>query len=188
MRLHRLPKGLWILLFAGCVAGAAILIWNAKHLLYPTPENESAFMKHYNPEHVISRFRSNESFAQGNHGSSAAGWKYVSRTTGFDSVFVMCTEKSIPLMNALRQDVSEQLRENGAQILAQIGDSQNGFRFDYKSGHVIGSVTILPLIIGTGSGVHRASPLPQGLVDVKAQIEETEKWFPEGLRMVNPSL
>lgn len=179
MRSHRFPRGLWIFLFALCAAASTIIIWNFTHILYPTPETESAFLQHYSPERVISSFKSNQSSASSHHyGSSAGGRKYVTHNSGFESFFVMPPEKWMPLMDALKEDASKQLIGNGAQILAEGGDPKNGFRFDYKAGHVIGSVTILPLIIATPSSMRRAGPLPQGLVDVTARIDQTEMWFP----------
>lgn len=179
MRSHRFLKGFWILLFTVCVAAGAVLIWNSTHLLYPTPETESAFLQHYTPEPVISSFKSNESSSSFRHGSSAAGRKYISNKAGFESLFVMPQKRWMPLMNALKEDASKQLIANGAYILAQSGDPQNGFRFDYKAGHVIGSVTILPLTVTSPSTVQRAVPLPAGLIDVTARIEQTEVWSPK---------
>src|SRR5258707_4742719 len=180
MRSHpQFLKGLWIPLFTVCAAASAVLIWNSTHMLYPTPETESAFLQHYTPERVISSFKSNESSASFSHGSSTAGRKYVSHKAGFESLFVMPQERWMPLMNALKEDASKQLIANGAHILAQSGDPRNGFRFDYKAGHVIGSVTILPLAVSSPSTVQRAVPLPAALVDVTARIELTEVWFPK---------
>ena len=80
-------------------------------------------------------------------------------------------------MNALRDDVSTQLVNNGAQILSQSGDARDGFHFEYKLGKSIGGLTISPL--STNSIVHRATPLGRGLLDVTVHIEQTEKWFPK---------
>jgi hypothetical protein len=188
MRLRRFLKGLWILLFIVCAALTTLVMWNAKHMLYPRPETESAFLQHYTPERVISRFKANESSGFGHHLSSAAGQKYVRRDAGFDSSFVMCPAKWMPLMNALQEGASQQLVANGAHILTQTGDPRTGFRFDYKAGHVIGSLTILPLIIGTPSNMHRATQLPAGLVDVTARIDQTEMWFPKDPGMIQISV
>jgi hypothetical protein len=176
MRVGKLRIGFWILLLSVCTAGGAVLIWEHTHMLYPAPENESAFLQHYTPEHVISRFQAKESSNSGHHASSSAGRKYVSREAGFECNFAMSSDKWMALMEALDEDASQQLAASGAQILDHSGDPRNGFRFDYKAGHVIGSLTILQL---APSGFHRVAPLPAGVAYVTARIEQTELWFPK---------
>jgi len=89
-------------------------------------------------------------------------------------------------MNALRDDVSLQLVANGAQILRQSGNPQDGFHFDYRLGRSLGTLTISPL--RTDSLIHRVTPLSKGLVDVTARIEQTETWFPKEPGMIRVSV
>ena len=91
-------------------------------------------------------------------------------------VFPNAVRKVDALMNALRDDVSTQLAQNGAQILSQSGAARDGFHFEYKLGKSIGTLTISSLSID--SHIWRATPLREGLVDVTARIEQTETWFP----------
>jgi hypothetical protein len=83
----------------------------------------------------------------------------------------------MPLMNALRDDALQQLANNGAEVLSQSGDSSDGFHFDYKINHSIGSLIISPFAIH--SHIRRNMPLPHGLEDVTVNIEQTEQWFPK---------
>ncbi len=82
-------------------------------------------------------------------------------------------------MTALNNDAYQQLVANGAQILSQSGNPRDGFRYDYKLGKSIGTLTILPLAITAPSLIHRREPLPVGTVDVTARIEQREMWFPK---------
>src|SRR5260370_42343824 len=83
---------------------------------------------------------------------------------------------ALPIFN---NDAYQQLVANGAQILSQSGNPRDGFRYDYKLGKSIGTLTILPLAITAPSLIHRREPLPVGTVDVTARIEQREMWFPK---------
>jgi hypothetical protein len=176
MKSHPILVGLSILLLAVCV-DVAPGIWNKLHTLYPTPETESAFLKNYTPKSVIERFEADMGSSSMHHSGGGAGREFVTHSGGFQWFFAMRSEKWMPLMNALRDDVSAQLVGNGAQILSQSGGARDGFHFEYKLGKSIGTLTISPL--QKTSLIHRATPLCKGLVDVTARIEQTETWFPK---------
>ena len=179
MKSYRLWIGLSILLLTLCGLVVFPSVWDHLHTLYPTPETESAFLKNYTPQRVIEQFRWNLSSSNsGNNRTNAAGREFVTHTAEFDEFFAMRSQKWMPLMNALRDDVEAQLVGNGAQILSRSGDSRDGFHFDYKLGNSFGSLTISPLAIGSPPP-HGGAPLPEGTVDVTAHIELTEKWFPK---------
>jgi hypothetical protein len=176
---YRLWIGLSILLLSLCGLVVVRSVWDQVHTLYPTPETESAFLKNYTPHRAIERFRWNLSSSNsGNNRTNAAGHEFVTHTAEFDEFFAMRSQKWMPLMNALRDDVEAQLVGNGAQILSQSGDSRDGFHFDYKLGNSFGSLKISPLAISS-SPPRQGHPLPEGTVDVTAHIELTEKWFPK---------
>lgn len=176
MKSHPILVGLSILLLAVCVV-VVPGIWDHLNTLYPTPETESAFLKNYTPKSVMDRFDAEGGSSVMHHSGGGAGRKFVTHTGGFEWYFSIRTEKWMPLMNALRDDVSAQLADNGAHILGQSGDARDGFHFEYKVGKSIGTLTILPL--AQTSLIHRATPLCNGLVDVTAHIEQTETWFPK---------
>ena len=166
-----------VLLLALCVVLVAPRIWEQLYYLHPTPETESAFLKNYTPQTVIERFQDGRQSSSSGHSSGTeAGHKFITYTAGFYATFAMPSEKSIPLMNALSDDVSAQLVNNGAQILSQTGNAHDGFHFAYQLGNSIGTLTISPLSINS---LHPPPPLRQGFVYVNARIDQSEKWFPK---------
>jgi hypothetical protein len=175
---YRLWIGLSILLLTLCGFVVVRSVWDQLHTLYPTPETESAFLKNYTPQRVIEQFRCNLSSSNSGSRTNAAGREFVAHTAEFDEFFAMRSQKWMPLMNALRDDVEAQLVGSGAQILSQSGDSRDGFKFDYKLGNSFGSLKISPLAISSPPP-HQGAPLPEGTVDVTARIELIEKWFPK---------
>ena len=88
-------------------------------------------------------------------------------------------------MNALRNDVLQQLANNDAEVLSQSGILPGALRFDYRINQSIGSLIIWTLM---NSQVQRNMPLPEGIDDVTVKIEQTEKWFPKGLGANQASL
>jgi hypothetical protein len=186
MKSHPILAGFAVLLLAICGAAVVFDIWDHLHPLYPISGTESAFLKNYKPTGVFDRFSVGHAGSYGQHSGGGAGREFVTHTAGFEGYFPMRSEKWMPLMNALRDDVSAQLVGYGAQILSQNGDSREGFHFDYKLGKSVGTVTIVPLAIN--SLIHRNTPLPKCMVDVTAQIEQTETWFPEGQGTITASV
>jgi hypothetical protein len=177
----RIVLGLFAVLLTLAGAVAVPVIWNRIHTLYPTSETESAFLKNYTPQHVIEAYQcSTQSSAHvGPSGGGEAGDKFVTHHGGFEWFFAMRSDKWTPLMTALNNDAYQQLVANGAQILSQSGNPRDGFRYDYKLGKSIGTLTILPLAITSPSLIHRREPLPVGTLDVTARIEQKETWFPK---------
>ena len=170
---------LWIWRFALLltVCGAIAVIWDHLHTLYPTPDTESSFLKNYNPQSVIEPFKFKLPSSDTAGKTSGAGRAFVTHTADFQSFFAMRSEKWMPLMRALSEDLRAQLLQNGAQILNESGEPRSGFHFDYKVGKTFGSAKILPLAIDTH--IPRRIPLPEGTVDVDTRIEVEEKWFPK---------
>ena len=87
-------------------------------------------------------------------------------------------------MNALHEDVLQQLADNNAEILSQRGDLLDGFHFDYRINRSAGWLTISPIAVDT----RNQRRLPQGMETVTVKIEETEKWFPNSAAMIGASL
>jgi hypothetical protein len=172
-----------LLLTVGVVA--VPLIWDRVHTFYPTLETESAFLKNYSPTNVLNRF--NDGQASSSSGRSAgAGYESVAHTANFEGYFALCSEKFMPLMDALRDDVAAQLVGNGARILSQIGVAQAGFHFEYKLGKTVGSVTISPLQLTPD--LSRRNPLPNCMVDVQTRIDVAEKWSPKEPGLIQVSV
>jgi|HubBroStandDraft_6_1064221.scaffolds.fasta_scaffold875582_1 hypothetical protein len=158
------------------VVSAAWASWDGT-LLKDTPETKSAFLNNYSSQHLIERFRWTSPLAQaGPSMSYEPGKDFVSHRSETTWYLAMRSDKRLVLMTALADDVSAQLTLNGAQIISHSGDPQTGFHFDYKLGKTIGSVTISP--VEMTSSIHRVTPLPPGIADVKATVAVMEKWFP----------
>jgi len=177
MKLDRLLIGLFVLLLTVTAVGATWVAWDRSHTLYPTSETESTFLKSYTPKSVIEHFDLMAPSSYTQHNGGGAGREFVSRNAGFEWFLVLRPEKWTPLMNALRDDVSEQLAHDGGQVLSQSGNPQDGFQFSYKIDKSIGSLTISPLTVT--SLIHRKTPLCKGMEDVSVRIEQRETWFPK---------
>jgi hypothetical protein len=181
MKSHRLTIALFVL---ACIVGAVALRHHFR-LYYASPETESAFLRSYTPEHVIDRFRKKGSHSHTRNFGSGAGRDSVPHEAGFDFFVVLRRESWMPLMNALRDDALQQLSNNGAEVLSQGGNSQDGFRLEYKINQSMGSLRILPLAIN--SQIRRNMPLPQGMEDVTVKIDQAEKWFPKKMGTIRVS-
>jgi hypothetical protein len=185
MKSRRVLIALSVLLLAVSL-GAVPIVWDRLHTLYPTTETESLFLKNYTLKNVIEKFEDKRGVTTDSYKSGEAGRKFVTHTARFDGCFALRTEKWMPLMNALNDDVATQLVEYGATIFSQSGDPRQGFQFDYQLDKTVGSLTILPL--ASTSDVHRRMPLPTGTLDVRISIELTEKWFPKEPSMIRASI
>jgi len=173
------------------------LIWDRVHTFSPTPlsltpETECAFLKNYTPTNVLNRFNEGQVSYSGGRGA-AAGHDSVTHTATFHGDFALCSEKFMPLMDALSHDVAAQLVGNGARILSQVGEAPAGFHFDYKLGQTVGSVTIAPLEltpVEPARFLGHSMPVPNCMVGVHTRIDVAEKWFPkdEGLIQVSVSI
>src|SRR5215831_4551340 len=108
---------------------AGWFIWDRVHTFSPTPEIESTFLKNYTPTNVLNRFNDLQA-SYGIGRGSGTGRDSVTQTADFRGDFALCSEKFVPLMYALSDDVVAQLVRNGARILSQIGDARAGFHFD----------------------------------------------------------
>jgi hypothetical protein len=175
MKSSRVSIAFPVLLLSALLLTAAWLTWDRLHTYPAAPETESAFLKNYTPASVLNRFNDGQgSYSNGR--TAGAGYESVTHTANFEGHFALCSERFMPLMDALRDDVAAQLVGNGARILSQIGVSEAGFHFDYKLGKTMGSVSISPLQL-TPELSGRRNSLPNCMVDVQTRIDVAEKWF-----------
>ena len=89
--------------------------WDRFHTYPATSETESAFLNNYTPKNVLNRFNA-ESYSNGR--SASAGHDSVTHTANFHGYFALCSEKFMPLMDALSDDVAAQTSREGARILS----------------------------------------------------------------------
>jgi hypothetical protein len=153
--------------------------------VYPTPETQSAFLKNYTPEGVAARFASTKySFHESmGGGPSEAGREFATHERNFERYFVIQAKDWMPLMTALREDVSSQLVSQGIQIPDQTGDPRDGFQFQYNSGKTLGTVNVEPLkMVAPEDAIgHLTSGRPnticEGEAAVKLRVSLQEKYF-----------
>jgi hypothetical protein len=162
-------------IFPLALAGLAVfvsLIQQRFFNVYPTPETESAFLKHYTPELAVNKFRlKNNSFGWQSSMSAGAGREFATHSGDFQGDVAIDPKCWMRLMSSISEDLSAQLSRDGAQILNQSGDALDGFHFDYKLGKSLGSVAISPLRIVS---VLRGCTC-QAVVHVYVSVEE--KYF-----------
>jgi len=174
-----------ILLVAAAVLGLPTVAligyasWVNAHTHYPSPENESGFLRAYDSKAVVQPFiYREESLSEGRASGGGAGTKFVTHSAGFNEYFAMRADQADSLMVAVNHDVSTRLLLSGSRILSQSGTSSTGFRIEYATRNTIGAISIQPLAPGA---VHRMMPLPDGLKDVSLNIDVREEWFPKGI-------
>jgi len=152
--------------------------WETAHLVYPSPENESAFLHAYDSKAVVQPFMANEGFHEGRERGGGAGRKFVTHSACFYEYFAMQADRADSMMTAVNDDVLHRLILSRARILDQSGTSSAGFRYEYALGNSIGNISIRPLAPGA---IHCNIPLPDGLKDVSLSIDVREEWFPQGV-------
>lgn len=151
--------------------------WVQAHMVYPSPQNESTFLRAYDPKAVVRPFFALEGYSESRESGGGAGTKFVTHSAGFGEHFTMRADQADSLMVAVNNDISQRLLLNGARILNQSWTPSIGFRYQYATGNSIGSLTVQPLSPGA---IRRNMPLPSGLEDVSLNIDVREQWFPEG--------
>jgi len=153
--------------------------WESAHMVYPSLENESAFLRAYDPKVVLMPFiYEMQGYTEPGGIGGGAGTRFVTHSAHFGEYFAIRVERKDSLMAAVNENIAQRLLVSGAQILNESGTSSSGFRFDYKTRNTLGSVSIRPLSPGA---VHRNMPLPDGLEDVSLDIEVREQWFVKGI-------
>ena len=153
--------------------------WVNAHLHYPGPDNESAFLRGYDPKAVVEQYMTpNEHLGESRGSGGGAGVKSVTHSARFGEYFTIQKSLKGSFILAVNRDISQRLVVNGAQILREDGSPSTGFHFDYKTGNTVGSIAILPL---APEPDNRSMPLPDLLEDVVLNIDVSETWFPKGI-------
>jgi hypothetical protein len=148
--------------------------WLKSHRIVPGPENQSSFLKSYDPEEVIKNFRNPP---QGSGIRQNSGFttdtKSVQHTAGFGFDFTIQSNRKPDLMTALHEDLLRRFAVTHTQVLGKSVESDGGFRYEYQSGNSVGSISVHPPLPGI---VHRNTPLPATLEDVMVDIQIEETW------------
>jgi hypothetical protein len=155
------------------------LIWVAldqTQLISPASENESAFLKTYTPAKVIDRFKSAQ-FSQESVGTtSGAGREFATHEADFEPTFVINAGDWVALMDALRDDITSRLAEQGGEIVDESGNAADGFQIEYAIGKSQGTVAVGPLTSVAASSLISVGPA-KDKATVKLRIRVDEKWF-----------
>jgi hypothetical protein len=161
---------------------AALLVaanWIARAFFYrytPSPEHESVFLRDYSPRPVIQTFAVPYSIEVGSGVSSSAGSKFVTNERTVDPSFAIQADLCPSFVAAMSDDLSAQLIQAGATIVAKTVGPQGEYRLSYRDGTNAGSVVSFPLTDAPGQ-----STLTTGNRKVRAHIVISEKWFPKEL-------
>lgn len=87
---------------------------------YPSPENESAFLRAYSLKPVVKPFIDPAwGFGEGDNSGGGAGMGSVTHTAGFDEHFTIRSERKGTLMMAVDHDMEQWLHMSGARILTR---------------------------------------------------------------------
>jgi len=158
------------------LVGIAGMMWlySQGATVYATPENESAFLKSYDPRKIVEPFRCvGQSFHEGSStGDNGTAPFFVSHKRGFDEFFPIKLADKVPLMQVVRRDLEWHLLQSGARILNETGSPNGGFQYAYVSGKSTGSVSIR---LNPDPGVFRNMPLPKGIEDIALNVDVEEK-------------
>jgi hypothetical protein len=179
------------------VAVALILVYTclffADHyfMVYPTPENQSAFYKTYAPDAVLKPFTSIHHLAQGFDSSGgSAGRKAAKLHREITKVFALQGTDRRDLMNVLSEDISSQLDRSGVQVIRITGTETDGFQFSYVERNGKGTVALKPVELVDPYEVRALSkshpektklpPLCDGELPVSVTIVIDETWAKPG--------
>ena len=179
MRALRIAVTVSMALILAILGGVALTeMWIRAHTLYPSPQNESAFLKSYSPQPLVDRFKCLACYSDSSGGiSTSAGKHFVQRSSNYDATFGLRSGEQFELMSALRSDLLGRLDATGARVVRQTGNAHEGFRADYVSNNSVGSVSILPI-----ATLRRevAQGVPQGFEQVTLHMVIDERWYPNG--------
>jgi hypothetical protein len=188
--LRHVMRIVWSVLIGLSLVFSAVWVAQAvmDSLLYsPTEDKQSAFLTRYSPQHVIEEFalQSYSRSAEGGLGASA-GREFVTMDRKVEPSFVISGVKRDALLDAVSEDIREQLIADGAEIRAMSGDPVSGYRFAYRSGRNVGTVTIPALVANRSIGGYDL--LPEGVEHVAVPISISERWFPRDEAALQASL
>jgi hypothetical protein len=177
-----MKRGWKILLSGLALVGIAFVVLVApeirahRQMIYPNPLSSSVFLRNYDPKRVVDLFDSHEGSALSGATGQSSGFRFITNKREITPVFALQTTRGLQLMNALNDDILAQLTADGVSVFSHSGDSRSGFHYSYRIGQTTGTVSLSPLRASVG--IHRNTPLPEGIEDTTFTITVVEKWFP----------
>jgi len=143
--------------------------------VYPTPETQSAFLKTYTAAPVIDQFKAKQSSGSQSSADAAAGRKFVSRHTEEEHYFVIETGLEPPLIGAMKDDISDKLKQQGARIISQT-NSPAGYEVRYELGQCRGIIALDPIQGVDGRMLMGRVPMPPKNEAIMLRVRIAETW------------
>jgi hypothetical protein len=160
-------------------------------LVYPTPENESAFYKTYDLDQPLQPFVSPRHVSQESASSGGSAGRNAARVQRMiTKVFALQGVDRHDLMAALSINISSQLERSGVQVTGVTGTATDGFQFSYVERNGKGTVVLKPVEIVDPYEVRAKSeshpektklpPLCAGELPVRVTVVIDETWSRPG--------
>jgi hypothetical protein len=143
--------------------------------VYPTPETQSAFLKTYTATPVIDRFKAMQSSRWQGSADAAAGRKFVSRHKEEEHYFVIETGLEPLLIGAMKEDISDKLKQQGARIISQT-NSPAGFEVRYELGQSRGIIALDPAQGVDVRMIMGHVPMPTKTEAIMLRVRIAETW------------
>jgi hypothetical protein len=167
-------------ILGACVLGWVSLLgwqgWIDSHRLVAGPQNQSVFLRAYNPEQVIRKFRCDGTFGAGSMTSATSEIHWIKHQAGFYPEFTIESDKGADLMKALRADIVNWFLITNTNVVANQESPNGGFTYEYASGRSAGSISVQPPVHRSVQRRTACTALPSGLEDVTLKIDIEETW------------
>ncbi len=134
----------------------------------PGPETESAFLKSYSPAAAISEFLGGAGPAITRTIDSAGSFGFATHKEDFRMELAADPMKFTALMEAVRKDAGEKLKQSGAKVVSDKEEAPAGFRIGYETGATRGALIVKP------DGLSRTEGQTKLVVTIEEMWSEAE--------------
>lgn len=125
------------------LVSASFAVYDHFAHVYPTPENQSAFFRSYDPDLALTPFLNTKGLPSGGKWSVGEGGKgAVTLQRGIDKLIAMGADNRTLVLVALREDMTFRLRATGAKVTEAANTEDGGFRLSYASANATGTVSV----------------------------------------------
>jgi hypothetical protein len=149
--------------------------WDNAHRIVAGPDNQSQFLRNYNPRSLVHKFQ----YDAGPHSSEggkgfSSGIRSIRHNAEFVPRFIIVADRKQELLKALREDILIRLRSTGTKVVFARDEADGGFTYDYAAGDSVGSISVKAPV--HEPEVHRQLQLGPGLDDISVDIALQETW------------
>ncbi len=134
----------------------------------PGAETESAFLKSYNPKEAIGAFLGGAGPEIARTIDSAGSFGFATHKEDFRMELAEDPVKFTALMEAMRKDAGERLKQSGARIVSDKEEAPAGFRIGYETGATRGAWIVKP------DGLSRTEGRTKLVVTIEEMWSEAE--------------